>query len=120
MTGNSKCDILRMGNSQRYSDVVIHSGTAHWVEVAEDIDQPAESQILQVLNQIDLTLQQIGSTRNHLLQILVYLSDLQNISELNRIWDEWVPKGHAPVRACVGVQLGSNCLVEMVITAACP
>ncbi|MFO0427383.1 MAG: RidA family protein [Planctomyces sp.] len=109
--------IQRIGNSHRWSDVVISSGTAYWVEVAADMTQDVRGQISQVLAQIDETLAQIGSDRHQMIQILVYLADLQNMPILNELWDAWVPAGSAPVRACVGVQLGHGCEVEMVITA---
>jgi len=112
--------ITRLGESRRWSDVVIHAGIAYWVEVAADLDQDAAGQIAQVLAQIDATLVQIGSSRERLLQVLVYLADLQEVTVLNERWDAWVPAGHAPIRACVGAELGPGCRVEMVITAAVP
>jgi enamine deaminase RidA (YjgF/YER057c/UK114 family) len=111
-------DLQRMGDSPRWSDVVIHNGVAYWVEVANDMTHDARGQIAQVLEQINATLEQIGSSRNNLIQIMIYLSDLQHGPVLNELWDAWVPRGHAPVRACVQAGLGSGCLVEMVIIAA--
>lgn len=112
--------IQRIGDSPRWSDIVIHNGVAQWVEVANDMTTDARSQIAQVLSQIDDTLAQIGSSRERLLQILIYLADLEHGSTLNELWDAWVPRGHAPIRACVQVGLGKSCLVEMIITAAAP
>jgi enamine deaminase RidA (YjgF/YER057c/UK114 family) len=88
------------------------------VEVADDTSDDERGQIQQVLRQIDQTLCEIGSSRQQMLQIIVHLSSLQSVDELNRQWDQWVPQGHAPVRACVQSGLGGNCLVEMVIEAA--
>lgn len=110
--------ICRIGDSPRWADIVIYQGTARWVEVASDLSAPAASQIRQVLTQIDATLVQIGSSRQSLLQIIIHLADLADAAELNRQWDQWVPPGHAPVRACVQSGLGSGCKVEMIITAA--
>lgn len=110
--------IQRIGDSGRWSDVVIHNQVAYWVEVANDRAQDARGQIGQVLAQIDATLTEIGSSRERLLQILVYLSEPSHGPLLNEIWDAWVPQGHAPVRASVQAGLGQGCCVEMVITAA--
>jgi len=41
--------IRRFGNSQRWADIVVHRGVAHWVEVAEDTSLDARGQIGQVL-----------------------------------------------------------------------
>jgi enamine deaminase RidA (YjgF/YER057c/UK114 family) len=113
-------EIQRIGESRRWSDVVIHANVAYWVEVAADQGEDAAGQVRQVLAQIDETLQQIGSRRTHLLQVIIYLADLADAVHLNAAWDEWVPAGNAPVRACVQAGLAPTCRVEMVITAAIP
>ncbi len=110
--------IQRIGNSSRWSDVVIFRGVARWAEVAEDRTADVAGQISQVLTQIEETLIQIGSTRELLLQIVIYLRDLEHVPELNRQWDGWVIHGHAPVRACVQAGLGESCEVEMLVEAA--
>ena len=38
--------------------------------------------------------------------------------ELNRAWDEWVDRDNLPLRACLGVDLEGDDLVELVVTAA--
>lgn len=110
--------IVRHGTSPRWADVVVHRGTAFWVEVAEDVSQDAAGQIRQVLSQIDATLASLNADRTALLQVLVYLSDLADAAALNQHWDAWVVPGHAPVRACVQAGLSGNCRVEMVLTCA--
>ena len=110
--------ITRLGTSSRWSDVVIHAGVARWVEVAEDASQDARGQIAQVFAQVDATLAQIGSNRRSLLEVLIFLADLADAAALNELWDEWVPVGHLPIRACVQAGLSGNCRVEMIVTAA--
>ena len=111
-------EIQRYGTSKRWADVVVHRGVAHWVEVAEDMSLDARGQIAQVLAQIDATLEAINSDRTRLLQVLVYITDINDGPILNELWDAWVPAGHPPVRAMVQVGLGKACKVEMVVTAA--
>ncbi len=113
-------EIQRIGNSPRWSDIVIHASVARWVEVANDLTADAASQVDQILQQIDDTLTQIGSDRTRLLQITIYVASKDVVPILNEHWDRWVPQGHAPVRACLQVGLGQNCLVEMLVTAAVP
>ena len=110
--------IIRLGGSQRWSDVVVHGGTARWVEVAEDLSLDARGQVEQVLAQIDATLAQVGGDRTRLIQVLVYLSPEVVQGALDEPWDAWVPVGHAPVRATVRAGLAAGCLAEMVVTAA--
>ena len=110
--------IKRLGGAQRWADVVIHNGVARWVEVAADMSTDVSGQIQHVFRQIDETLSEIGSNRDHLLEVVVYLASLDSVSALNSAWDAWVSPGHAPIRACVQVGLQGNCLVEMIVVAA--
>ena len=112
-------NIQRHGVTRRWSDAVIHGGVAHFVEVADDPKQDMHGQVTQILAQIDARLSLVGSDRTRLLQVLIYLPNLADGAVLNSLWDEWVPEGHAPARACVQALLGHpDCKVEMVITAA--
>ena len=90
-------EIQRFGESARWSDVVIYQGEARWVEVADDASADVCGQITQVLTQIDATLERIGSTRTGLLQVLIFLVDLNDGKILNELWDDWVPAGHPPM-----------------------
>jgi enamine deaminase RidA (YjgF/YER057c/UK114 family) len=110
--------IQRWGESARWADVVIHRGTAYWVEVAENPEADAAHQIQQVLQQIDATLATIGSDRTKLLMVTIHLADLADASHLNALWDAWVLQGHLPVRACVQSGLSGPYRVEMAIVAA--
>ncbi|HEY0980678.1 RidA family protein [Schlesneria sp.] len=111
-------EIERIGVTRRWSDVVIHGGTAYFVEVADDPQQDVAGQVAQILAQIDARLALFGSDRKDLLQVLIYLADLTDGPALNELWDNWVPEGHAPARACVQAALSPGYRVEMVITAA--
>ena len=111
-------DIERIGVTRRWSDAVIYGGTAFFVEVADDPSQDARGQTAQILAQIDARLAHFGSNRTQLLQVLIYLPDLADGTILNELWDNWVPVGHAPARACVQAGLAPGYRVEMVVTAA--
>lgn len=110
--------ITRLGESRRWSDVVIFRDTAYWVEVADDPGLDARGQIAQTLAQIDATLVRIGSSKRRLLQVLIYLADLGDAPVLNELWDAWVAAGDPPVRACVQAGLSPGYRIELVVTAA--
>src|SRR5690606_33016403 len=93
--------IRRWGDVRRWSDIVAYRGTAYWVEVAEDLSADTAGQTRQILEQIDRTLEQLGSGRDQLLQVLIYVASLDDMPALNAQWDAWIPAGAAPVRACV-------------------
>ncbi|MCA9061426.1 MAG: RidA family protein [Planctomycetaceae bacterium] len=110
--------IQRIGSHPRWSDIVIHANTARWVEVAADLSTDFSQQVKQVFSQIDETLAELGSQKSDVLQIQIFVANLEAITELNRQWDKWVQAGQAPVRACLQAGMAGNCLVEMLITAA--
>jgi enamine deaminase RidA (YjgF/YER057c/UK114 family) len=93
--------IQRYGNLKRWADVVVHRGVAYWVEITEEMSLDARGQIAQVLAQIDATLAMIKSDRTRLLQVLVYIADVNDSSVLDEPWDAWVPPAHPPIRAMV-------------------
>ena len=66
----------------------------------------------------NVTLDRVGSSRTGLIQVLIFLADLKDGSILNELWDEWVPTGQLPIRACVEAKLAPGYFVEMVISAA--
>ncbi len=112
-------DIVRHGVTQRWSDAAVHQQVAYFVEVPDDPAPAAAEQFAQVLRQIDARLEQVGSDRTRLLQVLICLPNPADLAEFNRQWDAWVPAGHAPSRACVHAPLAaSGYRVELVLTAA--
>lgn len=111
-------EIRRIGAGARWSDVVVHAGVARWVEVAEDGKADTTEQVRQVLAQIDTTLAELGTSRERVLQVMIYLADLADAPTLNRLWDAWVVPGQAPSRACVQAGLSGTLRVEMLVMAA--
>ena len=106
--------------TKRWSDLVAHRGVAYFVEVPEDPTADAKSQFTQVFQQIDARLALVGSTREHLLSVLIYLPNPEDLQLFNELWDAWVPTGHAPSRACIHAQLAApGYRVELILTAAC-
>ena len=61
-----------------------------------------------------------GSSREQILQAIVWVADMADFAEMNAVWDAWVPQGHAPARACGEAKLARPELkVEVIVTAAC-
>lgn len=111
--------IERFGTTRRYSDVVAHGPTVYVVEVPQTLSADVASQTLEVLTSIDRLLVRAGSSKSKLLMVTIYLADMRDYNAMNEVWDEWVPEGTAPVRACVEAKLANpGYRVEMVATAA--
>lgn len=116
---DSMTAITRYGTTRRWSDVVVHGGVAYFVEVPADAAATPEAQFSQIFQQVKATLQSVGSRLDRLLQVMVYLPYPEDLAEFNRQWDNWIPEGHAPSRACLHAALVNPAYrVELVITAA--
>ena len=112
-------DIERFGTTPRYSDAVAHGGTVYLVEVAQTREADAATQTQEILASIDRQLVALGSSRERLLLVTLYLRDMADYDGVNAVWDAWVPPGCAPARACVEARLAHpDYRVELVVVAA--
>jgi enamine deaminase RidA (YjgF/YER057c/UK114 family) len=117
-------NITRIETAKRMSKIVKHNGVAYLcgqvgnVEKGQDVS--AAQQTADILDKVDALLAQAGSSKERVLQAIIWVSDMQYFAEMNEVWDAWVPEGHAPARACGEAKLARpELLVEIIITAAC-
>jgi enamine deaminase RidA (YjgF/YER057c/UK114 family) len=75
------------------------------------------AQARDALAAIDHNLIEAGTEKSRILTAMVYITDMHNKPEINRAWDEWVDRTNLPMRACLGVELEGDDLVEIVVTA---
>lgn len=112
-------EVVRYGVTRRWSDAVVVGGLGYFVEVPDDPSLPAEEQFKMVFRQVESRLAQIASDMQRLVQVLVYLPYPEDLPRFDQLWDDWIPEGHAPTRACTHVQLAADGYrVELVVTAA--
>ncbi len=110
--------IERKHTGRRMSKIVIHNQVAYLCGQVGAGDTVAE-QTRDCLSRVDALLAEAGSDREHILQAIVWLSDMADFAEMNAVWDDWVPEGHAPARACGEAKLARDVLkVEVIVTAA--
>lgn len=110
--------IERKQTGQRMSKIVIHNQVAYLCGQVGAGDTVTE-QTQDCLSRVDALLEEAGSDREHILQAIVWLSDMADFAEMNAVWDAWVPEGHAPARACGEAKLARDVLkVEIIVTAA--
>ena len=110
--------IERIGVGTRMSKVVKHNGVAYLCGQVGDGDTVA-AQTRECLSRIEALLESAGSSKNEILQAIVWLADMKDFAEMNEVWDAWVPEGHAPARACGEAKLAREALkVEIIVTAA--
>lgn len=110
--------IERAKTNERSSKIVTHNGVVYLSGQVGDGETIAE-QSEDCLGRVDALLKEAGSSREQILQATIWLSDIAYFAEFNAIWNEWVPTGHAPARACGEVKLAREILkVEVIVTAA--
>ncbi len=110
--------IERLHTGARMSKIVKHNGVAYLCGQVGAGDSVTK-QTQDCLSRVDALLAEAGSDREHILQATVWLRDMADFAEMNAVWDAWVPKGHAPARACGEARLARDVLkVEIIITAA--
>lgn len=111
--------IERMDTGQRMSRIVKHNGVVYLCGQVGAGDSVTE-QTRDCLSRVDALLARAGSSREQMLQAIIWLADMADFAEMNAVWDAWVPEGHAPARACGEARLARPELrVEIIVTAAC-
>jgi 2-iminobutanoate/2-iminopropanoate deaminase len=76
----------------------------------------AKAQTTATLARIDAALQAAGYEWSHVVEGLVYLTDMSKFQDMNAAYRERFPKD-PPARATIGVGLGGDAMVEIMFTA---
>ena len=112
-------DITRMETGQRMSPIVIHNDTVYLSGQVGNAGDGVADQTRTCLEKIEDLLAKAGTDKTRILQTTIWLADMADFTEMNAVWDAWVPQGHAPARACGEAKLARPELkVEMLVTAA--
>lgn len=111
--------IMRLHGGPRMSQIVTHNGTVYLAGQVGHAKDDVTGQTKTCLEQIDALLAEAGSDKTRILQAVIWLADMSDFTDMNAVWDAWVPQGHTPARACGEAKLATpDYLVEFIITAA--
>ena len=112
--------IERIETKPRMSRIVKHNGTIYLCgQVCADATKGITEQTQTMLDKVDELLITAGSSREYILSATIYLNTMEDFSEMNAVWDAWVPEGYAPARACVEAAMARDVLlVEISVVAA--
>ena len=112
--------ISRFETNDRSSRAVIHNQTLYLTgQVAEDPNANITGQTQSMLDKVEDLLNTYNSSKEHLLSATIYLKSMDDFADMNAVWNSWVPKGFAPVRACVRASMAREALlVEISVIAA--
>lgn len=81
------------------------------------VDTSFADRVYQVMNNLKAILEAAGSDFSKVVKTNIYVTDLGQYAELNRIYGEFFPGEDAPARAAVqvaGLPLGTDVEIEMV------
>jgi enamine deaminase RidA (YjgF/YER057c/UK114 family) len=112
--------IERMASTPRMSRIVKHNGTVYLCgQTAGEAQWDIKEQTQRCLDKIDALLAQVGSSKNEMLSVTIYIRDMKDFAAMNEVWDAWVADCEKPARACVEARMARDViLVEMSVTAA--
>ena len=116
-------DIVRArGGQSGRSAGTRYNGFVWAVGTDQDYAPDMYRQTKAALAEIDQVLEELGSSRERLLSVTVYVAKIQLKDEMDKAWLEWIGDDpeHWPQRACVEAPLYRYTLVEFVVVAACP
>ncbi|MGL4323053.1 MAG: RidA family protein [Beijerinckiaceae bacterium] len=113
--------ITRIQPGVRFCKAVTHGNTVYLAGQTADktAGQSVTEQTKEILAIIDGLLAAAGTDKTKMLMVNIWLTDISKFSELNAVWDAWVPKDAMPARATVEANLAaSNLNVEIAVIAA--
>jgi len=112
--------IQRINPGKRLSDAIVHDSTIYLAgKVATEPSVDIKAQARDILAQIDHLLVRLGSSKNRLLSVTIYLADMTDFAAMNEVWDAWVPQNALPARATVQAKLAKpEYRIEIQATAA--
>lgn len=115
--------IERIHVGPRMSGIVIHGNNVHLsgMTAARREGRSVGEQTADILKRIDELLAEAGTSKQHLVQANIWLSDISTFDEMNVVWDAWVMSGNTPARATVEARLAlPDIKVEIQVLAALP
>jgi len=99
--------------STAYKDLVWTVATA----LDESLDLVGQTS--QTLSMIESNLTELGSDRSRMVSAQVYLANIADKYAMDEVWNEWIGSDpeNWPQRACLGVDLEGQYLIEVTVTA---
>jgi enamine deaminase RidA (YjgF/YER057c/UK114 family) len=102
-----------LANVVEAGDMVFTAGC-----IADDESLDVGGQTRQALGDLDRWLAMCGSDRSHILQVVIWLSDIRFRDAMNKVWLEWIDPQNLPARACIEARMATpGCLVEIMAIA---
>ena len=90
------------------------------VATADDEHLDLKAQTAQALAMLQQNLLDLGSDKSRIISAQVFMANIEDKPAMDQVWNEWIGDNpdQWPQRACVGVDLGGNWLIEITVLAA--
>ena len=112
-------DIKRLEVGPRMSQAVIHGGLVYLAGQVGNPGDTVTNQTQMILERIDALLEQAGSNKSRILQTTIWMDDMKDFAEMNKVWDAWVDPANPPARATGEAKLAApEYKVEIIVIAA--
>lgn len=111
--------LKRYDSNARYSKAVISNGFVFLAGLtAEDLSGDIGAQTEAVLKQIDMYLEQAGSSKDKMVSVNIWLTSMSYAPGMNQVWEKWITPGMVPARATVESKLATpDTLIEIMVQA---
>ncbi|HCG8475161.1 RidA family protein [Vibrio parahaemolyticus] len=99
--------------SSAYKDLV-------WtVATSSDTTLDIVGQTKLTLEMIERNLEELGSNKTRIVSAQVFIANMLDKPKMDNVWCEWLGENpeHWPQRACLGVSLEGDVLIEVTVTA---
>jgi len=113
-------DLSRIDPGPRLSEASVFGNRIHCSGmIPEDLSQDIAGQTRQVLAEIDSLLARGGSDKTRILSAVIWLTDIGDFADMNKVWDDWIVPGQGPARATVQAKLSDPAMkIEIMVVAA--
>ena len=99
-------DIKRIKTDQRMSQAVIHDDLIWLAGQCGTAGKTITEQTREALEKVERRLAEAGSDKTRIVNTTIWLANIEDYDAMNAVWDEWMPEGFAPARACGETRLG--------------
>ncbi|MBW8285027.1 MAG: RidA family protein [Rhizobium sp.] len=112
-------DIERQDVNHRRSRMVKYNGMCFLSGQFSDSDGDITQQTRETLAKIDDLLQRAGTSKSRLLTAQIWLRDMADFADMNKVWDAWIDPENPPTRCCGQVLMADpDMRIEVVVSAA--
>lgn len=100
-----------------HNDLVFISGQLPIEPETGNIDERLEIQVRQCFKNLEKVLESAGSSFAKVVKVTLYLSDMKDFAEVNRIYSEFFWENF-PARTCVGGEIPRRARLEIDVIAS--